>query len=757
VLITAPVTVSPSQTTIIDQASGTAVPLASAHITVRGTTLTAFGRHRVASLTLERDSLNRPALLTHPANATSGSGNDIIVGLDLTVSGNVVVQGADGTLVASRIDVAGRGFPAASGPGAGSNSAISTLGAAGGGHGGFGAKGGKIVGGMPYGSILAPRDFGSGGGSHFVNPGGTGGGAIKLHVLGTLTLGGSIIADGAPGILRAGSGAGGSIWIEANQIQGAGEISADGANGASGWGGGAGGRILITANASAYRGGVSASGGESLYSIERGAAGSIARLAPGQLSPDLSFSAVPEGRVVTGAAALTPVVGIAALRSVSLRGGANVYFTDLKSIDLPLSLSDASIGEFPELQTVQGDVIVTGVSRLVVDSLRDFPASLTLSASSIARLAPGRTRFAGNVALVGPANQLVVGSSTNEILVAGNMTIDARSTLFGNGLGFPGGEGYGAGFASNTVSVGGTGAGHGGFGESFSSLNGGPRYGSISQPGLPGSGGGASIGLVGGSGGAAIRLEVVGTLTVNGMISVAGVLGQGAGGGGSGGSLFIWSPRVQGTGLIAADGGSSVGTSGVLGGAGAGGRVAVYSCSVALPSANIRAARGGFSGNSQPGTVYRGSSAISVMQPTFIEALSGLNLPVSVSANSTLGAISYQWRRLDGSGEFIPLENSGRFSGVRTPTLFISEADCSDGGVFDCLITDSCGSFPSKPIPLAINPLADFNQDGAIDGEDVMRFFYAWNVADPSADVNRDRGIDADDVVLFLDRFDLGC
>ena len=62
VLIQSPAVLNPGETTIVDQSTGTAVPLATAEITVRGTTLTVNGRHRIRSLRLEG-----------PTGLTSGS------------------------------------------------------------------------------------------------------------------------------------------------------------------------------------------------------------------------------------------------------------------------------------------------------------------------------------------------------------------------------------------------------------------------------------------------------------------------------------------------------------------------------------------------------------------------------------------------------------------------------------------------------------------------------------------------------------
>jgi hypothetical protein len=52
---------------------------------------------------------------------------------------------------------------------------------------------------------------------------------------------------------------------------------------------------------------------------------------------------------------------------------------------------------------------------------------------------------------------------------------------------------------------------------------------------------------------------------------------------------------------------------------------------------------------------------------------------------------------------------------------------------------------------------ADFNQDGAVDGDDVIAFFRLWDNGLPCADVNGDGAVDGDDVIFFFNRWDNGC
>ena len=140
----------------------------------------------------------------------------------------------------------------------------------GGSHAGCGGRvvcnpqGAPPTGGM-YGSALAPVEPGSGG-CKAVNAsggsGGSGGAAIRIVVNDTLTLAGSVVADGGVGGGAKGTGgggggggSGGSIWLSAATLvpSSSGLVSAAGGNGGVSWepsgdrgGGGSGGRIALT-------------------------------------------------------------------------------------------------------------------------------------------------------------------------------------------------------------------------------------------------------------------------------------------------------------------------------------------------------------------------------------------------------------------------------------------------------------------------------------------------------------------------------
>lgn len=151
------------------------------------------------------------------------------------------------------------------GSGRGAGNVVSSEGS-GGGYGGIGgASATGASGGVIYGSAVAPTDFGSGGGTGVdtATGGSFGGGALRLSVLGALTINGNVSANGDSGLQdESGGGSGGSVWITAGTLSGAGTISATGGNGVFyGGGGGGGGRIAISALSNQFTGTTNASGG----------------------------------------------------------------------------------------------------------------------------------------------------------------------------------------------------------------------------------------------------------------------------------------------------------------------------------------------------------------------------------------------------------------------------------------------------------------------------------------------------------------
>ncbi|WKZ29512.1 MAG: hypothetical protein QY323_02175 [Patescibacteria group bacterium] len=151
------------------------------------------------------------------------------------------------------VSVAGKGFASSEGYAQGTDNATA---GGGGGHAGAGgaSSSGAAGGSATYGSSTEPVDIGSAGGtdttSTTVAEGGPGGGAIKIVLSDTLTLNGTLSANGANGLGTTdlgGGGSGGSIWYNVAHAVLNANVTANGGNGAgttaNGGGGGGGGRV----------------------------------------------------------------------------------------------------------------------------------------------------------------------------------------------------------------------------------------------------------------------------------------------------------------------------------------------------------------------------------------------------------------------------------------------------------------------------------------------------------------------------------
>ncbi|MDP2941530.1 MAG: PxKF domain-containing protein [Candidatus Omnitrophota bacterium] len=191
----------------------------------------------------------------------------------------------------SYITADAKGYSVGQGPGAGVKASIA--GASGAGYGGRGGAGGAplVDGGLIYGLATIPIDFGSGGGRGLE---GVGGGAIRLTIADTLTVNGSISANGhhanQASIVQDGGGSGGSIYIIAKTFNGVGSITANGGKssptgGGAAGGGGGGGRIAIYYQTLSFTGNVEAKGG--IGAGHNGEDGTVVIQEP---SPDAQFT-----------------------------------------------------------------------------------------------------------------------------------------------------------------------------------------------------------------------------------------------------------------------------------------------------------------------------------------------------------------------------------------------------------------------------------------------------------------------------------
>ncbi|MEW6535601.1 MAG: CARDB domain-containing protein [Candidatus Auribacterota bacterium] len=217
-------------------------------------------------------TVNSGGTMTHEANA-----NTKLYTLAVDCSGDFTLHSG------AVIDVTGKGYTYDQGPGAGTRPTNSSYGGGGAAYGGDGSNAyndGATAGqgGAAFGPFNNPTELGSGGGSTYnasYGYGSAGGGAVLLDVAGTLTLDGTIKADGADVTTASssrcgGGGSGGSVNLHAATITGANTsamIQSKGGNRLSTnyGGGGGGGRIALVCTNYSYAGQFNAAGGQGYY------------------------------------------------------------------------------------------------------------------------------------------------------------------------------------------------------------------------------------------------------------------------------------------------------------------------------------------------------------------------------------------------------------------------------------------------------------------------------------------------------------
>jgi hypothetical protein len=220
------------------------------------------------------------------------------------------------------------------------------------------------------------------------------------------------------------------------------------------------------------------------------------------------------------------------------------------------------------------------------------------------------------------------GKGSGSGIGAGKSEVNKIRLYTGGGAGYGGKGGnaksdkyeYSSGECSYEQALGGSTYGSEAYPKDLGS-SGGPAYSSPSCYGFS-SCGATFNGKNGGNGGGAIWFEVSNTLIVNGRISANGKSGSYgrcysctgyyctyipycASGGGSGGSVYIVTKKIEGSGTIRANGGNGGASEGVYyGGGGGGGRVAIYYKEKKFNANNIYAQGGTGAKDGKDGTVY---------------------------------------------------------------------------------------------------------------------------------------------------------
>ncbi|HSD12715.1 MAG TPA: hypothetical protein VLC10_04100, partial [Patescibacteria group bacterium] len=538
-----------------------------------------------------------------------------------------------------------------------SGGAVNTAGA-GGGHAGPGgtASAGSGVAGATYDSATAPTLFGStGGGANGSLGGASGGGVVKIGVTGTLTLNGTISANGNSGVpdtsgRATGGGSGGSIYITANTLSGAtGLIQAKGGNGGANvafGGGGGGGRVAVYVAGGTYTfnatnldvAGGSAGGGSAVAGTKgtvyvKNTTTNAVTIYHGFTFDNSSHfvSSWTEDASAANqycdAAAVTPAIH--ATGAIAFAGTLNCA-TSITSftIDSSTTLALANSSSL----TVNGGLVLsagsnfsmgTGVTiagtRTNTDIEFNIPSgnSQTWDSLSLTTAAEGEFITDDAFALTLQNGTAINGNVRWTALTS--LTQNFGTSINASGRGCAGTANYssvpnGSNVCATDSSVavygpGAGGAGHGGGGGAGSTSTGRGTYDSATTPVLFGaSGGGGNSSPTGANGGGLVRIVVTGTVTLNGDISTDGangtISGANAGGGGAGGAINITAGALNGTtGTFSAKGGNGADSTND-GGGGGGGRISISHAggSFAFDASDFTVTGGTVTGSATAGT-----------------------------------------------------------------------------------------------------------------------------------------------------------
>ncbi len=531
--------------------------------------------------------------VTNEASGGGVGGDGKIHGIGVTIL--CAAAAVHGTLSADN-----RGFPSQSGPGGSYAFA---------GHGGIAAgdRGQTRV----YGSVRQPTALGSGA----VNA--VGGGAIKVSATGTITVNGTVSANGATQYWTRSGGSGGSVWLDGVTLAGNGAVRARGGDFAAGLagevGGGGGGRIALTYTSSTFSGSVSAAGGKHFDGgkdkFQDGQAGSLWE--PGKVFP-------ASGTLVQ-------------------RESYRYYFPNTNTLHAwNLTVSNAWFEVHHGCVAVSNLTLIDGIFRFD-DASRPYDGYPDMTNFSLAGdvLLTNRTGYSE---LHLPAGSYSLGSldvnANCSLFAGGNPSVTNEAS--GGGAGKPHGVGvtlqcasvrvatggrisaYARGFALNSgpgYTTANSGAAHGGNGylDTITST-----YGNLARPTALGS---SKNDL----GGGALTLLVDGTLCVDGTITADGYVNSDVSTG-SGGSLWLVADTLSGagTGLISAKGGDAWWNR-----PGGGGRIALdYVTSTFAGTVTVKGGIDNGGEKGRRGTIFqmdgltRGSASLATAAPSLATAFS---------------------------------------------------------------------------------------------------------------------------------------
>jgi hypothetical protein len=501
-------------------------------------------------------------VLTHTANTTTAAGE--VHRLNLAVGGNLIVD-SGGTI---NVDL--KGYSAYNGTGY------------------PGAYGGKSsLGGNTYGSITIPVNLGSGGTES------AGGGSALVSVAGLTTINGIVSSIGSS------NSSGGSIYIISNTIGGSGVLRANGGSGYYQAGGGGRVSVILTgagadfANFSSST--ITAYGG-SVTSGDNSSAGTVYMETGDQHAVPGSGTLIIDNNnisTLTRLCTLMPTaVNVNQFSQVVIKRNGNlcVNSDDTLNINtLNLSLPDANRAK--AFITIFPKTVSSGAPKYYMPdnvTLGNTIANYTLVLGTPAgHFLDGIMGHEGDLTVASTGNITHVENETTEVnrinlSIIGNLTVNAGGTINADLKGYNNsGPGYSGSYGGK------------------SAPSGGNTYGSITTPVNLGSGGGYT------RGGGSISLLSTGLTTINGTITANGANDS------SGGSIYITTATIAGSGTLRSNSPDGCHSSG------AGGRIALILTGSNADFSNFNSstitAYGGLLGcsglASAAGTIYKQTTA----------------------------------------------------------------------------------------------------------------------------------------------------
>lgn len=143
-----------------------------------------------------------------------------------------------------------------------------------------------------------------------------------------------------------------------------------------------------------------------------------------------------------------------------------------------------------------------------------------------------------------------------------------------------------------------------------------------------------------------------------------------------------------------------------------------------------------------------------VTQPVPASAPCSGGVTFSITVAPGFAGVTYQWRR---EGAPITLDQNLT---AGSATLVVEPVTPAAAGSYDCVVTSACNSVTSDAAALTVAApccVADFDENGFVNGDDSDSFAVLFLMGDIGADVNGDTFVTGDDFDTFMDHFLAGC